>query len=135
MSKYTKKVSVGVFAKKGEDYKDGDLITIANEGKKVEGTYGMQDVFLVKLTNGEEKNMTFNQTTLNNMIDAFGEDSLNWIGKQVKVWLILQSVSGKMLKVTYLSHPQAEISEDGSFTIAGVANRKEEINADDIPFS
>lgn len=159
MAIYRKQVSVGQFAKKGEDYKDRDIVTIANEGRQVEGTFGMQDVFLVKLPNGEEKNMTFNQTTINNLIDAYGEDSKLWIGKTAKVWLILQSVSGKMLKVTYLTHPQAEIVEDGAGfrwqipgkqvapvapvntpgaptfkTPAGIDYPEEDINPNDIPF-
>jgi hypothetical protein len=119
------------------------LLTISNEGKKVEGTFGMQDVFLVKLPNGEEKNLTFNQTTINNMVDAFGAESVQWVGKQVKVWLILQSVSGKMLKVTYLSHPDAVINDDGGFSIPGkqaeapvkpAGYPAEEIDPNDIPF-
>lgn len=135
MAKFQKHVSVGAFAKKDEDFKDGDLLTIANEGKKVMGQFGEQDVFLVKLPKGDEKNMTFNQTSLNNMIDAFGDDSISWVGKQVKVWLIRQSVSGKMLKVAYLSHPNATITDDGSFVIPGKeAEVKTEINPDDIPF-
>ena len=140
---YKKQVSVGAFAKKNEDYKDGDLLTIANEGKQVEGQFGVQDVFLVKLPKGDEKNLTFNQTSINNIIDAYGPDSKQWVGKQVKVWLILQSVSGKMLKVTYLSHPKAEIVETPQgfvFTIPGnkpVAPEgypAETINPDEIPF-
>lgn len=111
--KYQKKVSVGVFAKKGVDINDKDIITIANEGKKVEGQFGSQDVFFVKLKNGEEKNINVNQTSLNGLIDAFGEDSMQWIGKQVKVWLITQNVAGKFVKVLYISHPNAELTQDG----------------------
>lgn len=110
---YQKKVSVGQFAKKGVDFKDSDIITIASEGQQVQGTFGVQNVFLMKFSTGD-KNMNVNQTSLNNIIDAYGPDSLQWIGKPVKVWLILQSVSGKMQKVAYLTHPQAEITEDGA---------------------
>lgn len=111
MAIYQKKVSVGQYAKKGEDFMDGDVITIASEGQQVQGTYGVQNVFLMKLKTGE-KNMNVNQTSLNNIIDAYGPDSLKWIGKQLKVWLIMQVVSGKMQKVVYLSHPLAELVED-----------------------
>lgn len=126
---YQKKVSVGQFAKKGEDYKDGDIVTIRDEGKQVEGQYGIQNVFSVKLANGDEKNMSLNQTSINNLIDAYGSNSKNWVDKKVKVWLILQSVSGKMVKVTYLSHPNAEISEDGDFSISN-AHRDPAAEAD-----
>ena len=37
----TKKISVqGNYAKKGEDIKDGDIITILDGGTIVQGTYG-----------------------------------------------------------------------------------------------
>lgn len=130
--KYTKKVSVGAFAEKGKDYKDGDLVAIANEGKQVEGVFGVQNVFLVKFANGEEKNMSFNQTSLNNLIDAYGDDSKAWIGKVAKVWLILQSVAGKMLKVTYLSHPKAEIVESGGSMTWEIPGQNPD--PDNIPF-
>lgn len=112
MAIYQKKVSVGKWLKKGEDYKDGDILTIANEGQQVQGDYGMRTVFLMKTASGVEASLSFNQTSINNLIDAYGEDSLQWVGKPAKVWLILQSVSGKMQKVSYLTHPQAEIVED-----------------------
>lgn len=142
MSKFQKKVSVGQFAKKGEDYKDGDILTIANEGKQVDGDFGPRHVFLVKLPKGGEKNFTFNQTSINNMVDAYGEDSVNWVGKDVKVWLILQNVQGKMVRVAYVAHPSAEINDEGSFIIPGKTAQKdakessavEDINPDDIPF-
>ena len=72
MSKlYKKRISVGNFLKKGEDYKDGDIVEIANEGKQIEGQYGTQDVFLIKLADGKEGNASFNTTSINNMVDAF----------------------------------------------------------------
>ncbi len=114
MAVFTKKVSVGKWAKKGEDFKDKDILVIASEGQQIQGTYGVQNVFLVKCLNGNEGNLSFNQTSINNMIDAFGEDSLQWVGKKAKVWLIMQSVQGKMQRVPYLTHPDAEIVEDGA---------------------
>ena len=89
MAVYKKRVSLGVFLKKGIDFKENDLIEIMNEGKQVEGLYGMQDVFLAKLSDGKEGNVSFNSTSINNFIDAYGEDSKNWVGKKVKVWAIL----------------------------------------------
>lgn len=111
--KYHKKVSLGAYAKKGVDVNNGDIITIANEGKEVEGTFGVQEVFLFKLKSGEEKNISVNQTSMNAIIDAYGDDSLNWIGKEVKVWIITQNVSGKFLQVLYVAHPDAILGPDG----------------------
>ncbi len=113
MAKFTKKVSVGAFAKKGVDLKNNDSITIANEGKKLEGQFGPQDIFLIKLSNGEEKNISVNQTSINGLVDAFGDDSVKWIGKEVKVWLIKQNVAGKFVDVLYISHPEADLTQDG----------------------
>ena len=128
--KYTKRVSVGAFAKKKVDINNLDVITIANEGKKVEGQFGEQDVFLVKLVNGEEKNINVNQTSLNGLIDVFGDDSLNWIGKQAKVWLIKQNVAGKFVDVLYISHPDADLTESGFVMTKDVVLSKEDIEAE-----
>jgi len=129
--KYEKKVSVGAFLKKGIDFKDGDLIEIMNEGKKVVGQYGEQDVFVIKTEKGAEGNITFNQTSINNMIDAYGGESSEWIGKKAKVFGIMSNVQGKMTKVYYFAHPLAEIGDTGDFVIPG----KEKDDADeDIPF-
>lgn len=117
MAIYSKKVSVGSFLKKGEDIKNNDIVEIANEGKQVEGQFGMQDLFLIKTTNGKEGNLSLNQTSLNCLIDAYGTDSKNWIGKKAKVWAILSNVQGKMIKVYYLTHPLADVDDEGNFTI------------------
>lgn len=111
--KYQKRVSVGAFLKKGTDIKDGDTVEIANEGKEVQGEFGTQNIFLVKLADGQEGNISFNQTSINGMIDAFGDDSISWIGKKVKAHKIKQNVAGKFIDVWYFSHPDAELTESG----------------------
>jgi len=139
--KYQKRVSVGAFLKKGVDIKDGDLVEIANEGKEVQGEFGIQNIFLIKLADGREGNVGFNQTSINNMIDAFGEDSLNWIGKKAKAWIIRSNVQGKIIPVLYISHPDAELSDEGTFSLPTEPKKKskkdvaeDEINAEDIPY-
>ena len=123
MAIYRKTVRVGQFAKKNEDYKDGSVITIKGEGVKTVGQFGEQDIFKCEMENGEERSMSFNKTSINNMIDAYGEDSKNWIGEKVKVWLILQNVQGKMVRVAYVSHPRADIDDEGNFVLpAGVGS-------------
>ena len=113
MSIYKKKVSSGVrFFKKGEDIKDGDIITIANEGEQEEGKWGTQEVFLVKKDEDTEGNVNFNQTTLNNLIDAYGNDSEKWIGKEIKVWINRENVAGQQRKVLYFTHPDVKDLEE-----------------------
>lgn len=118
---------MGAFLKKGIDFKEGEIIEIANEGKKIEGQFGTQDIFLVKLTNGKEGNVSINQTSVNSFIDAWGEDSINWIGKKVKTWKIKQNVAGKFLDVWYFSHPEAELTE------VGFVLKDKEIKNNEIP--
>ena len=133
MSIYKKKVSLGNFLKKGEDYKDGDIVEIANEGKQVEGKFGTQDVFLIKLKDGSEGNANFNQTSINCLIDGYGGDSINWIGKKAKVMAILSNVQGKMTKVYYFLHPEAELNETtGQFTLEGKDNDIPIIEDDEV---
>lgn len=149
--KYQKKTSVGNWIKAGEDFKDGAYLKIASEGQQVQGTFGMQDVFLMKTQGGKEGNLALNQTSINNLVDAYGEESITWVGKVVKVWLIRQMVSGAMKNVVYLTHPSAEMIEDAAgfrWEVKGAqapaeapapvkkpaGYPTEEINPDDIPF-
>lgn len=146
MAIYQKKVSVGSFLKKGEDIKDGDIVTILDEGKQVEGNFGTQDLFMVRTASNVDGNVSFNTTTINCLIDAFGEDSKNWVGKQVKVWAIRSNVQGKMVNVFYFTHPKAEIDNEGLFTLprseqpqqntdeSRTPEGTEEITVDQIPF-
>ena len=123
--KYKKRISIGQFLKKGEDFKDGDMVKIANEGKQIEGQFGTQDVFLIKLNDDREGNTNFNQTSINNLIDGFGDDSINWIGKEVKVMMIRQNVQGKITPVYYFLHPDTILDEESGQFIIGKS--KEEI--------
>lgn len=139
MSIYKKHISVGAFLKKGEDYKDGDVVEIANEGKPVEGKFGTQDVFSIKLSDNREGNVNFNQTSVNCLIDGYGEDSINWIGKKAKVLSVMSNVQGKMTKVYYFLHPEAKLDEaSGQFVIEGKTAEipivEDEVNVKDIPF-
>lgn len=141
MTIHIKKVSVGAFLKKGQDIKDEDIITIASECREQEGQFGVQQVILVKTKDGKEGNIGINQTSINNLIDVYGENDINWIGKEVKVWLLKDFKDGKMILKMYLSHPEAEMTEKG-FTIpeeAPIITKKkkskfqEQLEADDIP--
>jgi len=117
MTIFQKRVSCGAFLVKGEDIKNNDIVVVASEGKQMDGQFGTQDIFMIKCASGKEGNVSFNQTSINCMIDAYGTDSKNWIGKQAKVWTILSNVQGKMVKVYYFTHPNAEVDDDGRFCL------------------
>jgi hypothetical protein len=129
---HTKKVSVGNFLKRGDDFKDGDLLEVASEAKEVPGEFGVQKVFLMKIGK-VEGNLAFNQTSINGMIDAYGENDVKWIGKPVKAWKIKQNVSGKFIDVWYFSHPDAELTENGFVLPVNKPTAGPDVKEEEIP--
>lgn len=122
----------GGWLKVKEDFDDGDTLTIKDEGQEVEGTFGLQTVFAVASAN-KEGNLALNQTSQNNLVDAFGEDTEKWVGKRVKVFVIKQRVGDGLKNVVYLAGEGYTMTDDGAFV-----NTNEEdipvINTEDVPF-
>lgn len=119
MAIYKKRVSLGNFLKKGEDFKENDILEILDEGKQEEGKFGTQDIFMLKTSDEKEGNVNLNTTSINNLIDAYGEDSKNWIGKKIKVWTLRSNIQGRMILVYYFSHPDAVLNDEGVFELNG----------------
>lgn len=114
MKKYTKKSSIGAWLKKGEDFKTGELLEILNEGAEVDSQFGgSQTAFMARTAKGKEGNVGFNQTSINNMIDAYGEDAEKWIGQMVKVWIFPDFKDGKMTQKLIITHKDAELTAKG----------------------
>lgn len=90
----------GEYAKKGEDIISGDKVVILSEGEWIEGQFGQQFVVKVATRNGE-KNVNFNQTTINILHDEFGEDTTKWIDKEVVVRAKKDVVAGKKVEIYY----------------------------------
>jgi len=101
----------GEYAKINQDIKDGDIVKLLDGGQIVTGDFGDRHVFKIQTTNGE-KNLSLNQTSMNNLIDEYGDETSSWVNKDVKVWLITQSVSGQMKKVCYLTGKDWDMVED-----------------------
>ncbi|MBT9170798.1 MAG: hypothetical protein DDT18_01149 [Actinobacteria bacterium] len=102
----------GGWARPNQDIFDKDIIKILDEGQDIEGKFGTRKGFKVETKTGI-KVLTFNQTTINNLVDAFGDETKNWIGKKVKVWIIKANVAGKMRNVVYLTDVNWTMGEDG----------------------
>lgn len=141
-----KKVSIqGEWAKAKIDLFTGDIIKILNGGQIIPGDFGDRHCFKIETKNGE-KILSFNQTTMNYLIDAFGFETDKWINQQVKVWLIKSNVQGKMRDVVYLTAPDWIEGDDGFYPPINkksaikdmrdipVVEESEEINPSDIPF-
>src|SRR6185436_19200529 len=93
-----------------------------------EGDFGEQNVFLMELASGEKKNVTINQMSLNKIIDEYGEDTKQWIGKPARAWILKQIVAGKLRPVLCLTAVDKDFDgnrlEDAS---TGAAGEGEEI--------
>ncbi len=138
----------GEYAKVNQDFKDGDKLLITDEGQIVSGDYGDRHVFKVETKNGE-KNLSLNQTSMNNLIDALGDDTSKWKGQEIRAWVVRQSVSGQLKNVCYLTAVDWGMVEDdkgnlkfeklqGKAKVAHkVMNKTEEMSdeeEDDIPY-
>ena len=111
--KVQKKVSLGAYAKVGVDFKDGDVLVVLDAGQTTEGEFGTQHVFKIRLPNNEEKNLSFNQTSINHLIEIYGDETEKWAGLNVKVWAIKQNVAGKFRTVVYLTAPDQTLEGMG----------------------
>lgn len=96
------------------DIKDQDIVKILAQAVENEGKYGLQKSILIETRNGK-KAMRLNQTTINNLIDAYGKDDAEWIGKEAKVWTFKVPKDGKIQTQAFLSHPKTELSDEGKF--------------------
>ena len=95
----------GEFAKKGEDIKPNYTITILDEGTWIEGQYGEQLVIKIKTRNGE-RNVNFNQSTINILHDELGDDTKDWVGKDVVVRMKKDVVAGVKRDIYYFVTPE-----------------------------
>lgn len=136
--KIFKKVSAnGEFAKVGIDIKDGDVVTILDAGTITSGEFGDRHTFGIKTAKGD-KIISFNQTSLNNLVDAFGDDSEDWVNKKVKVFLVKQMVSGTLRNIAYFAGEDWEMTEKGfrqTSVLDDIPVVEDDIKVEDIPFN
>lgn len=144
------------------DIKHKDILTIESEGKwyesarfkKEDGTPVNEFKLNIKLTNGEIRNVTLSWTNVKMLVEALGDDSVDWIGKQVRAWKT-KSEKAKIGYV-YLLAPMGWTRDDTGEWSKGTADKisenqdtvkheevpsvqldepeEESINVEDIPF-
>jgi len=100
------------------DLKNGDIVKILDAGELETGQFGEQKNFKIKTRNGEKK-LAFNQQTQNVLITGFGDETENWIGKDVKVIL-------KKDTIPYLVVDGWELDEYGELVKSGDKIQEEE---------
>jgi len=96
---------IGNFVVAGVDVKDGDTITILDEGeyrKLPQDPKREVLTFKVEIPSGAEKSLSVNATSQKNLIEVWGDDSENWIDKQCRVEIVKQQVFEKRKDVIYL---------------------------------
>ncbi len=135
----------GAWIKKDE-VDSGSICKIVSETEPKEGEYGIQNVTKLRIKGAEDSlNMNINKTTINGLIEAFGEDSKDWIGKELVFYKEKQTISGKRQVAVYLIPQEFELTEDenGYIIILPIGGKKvvektkeanEELDISDIPF-
>lgn len=118
MAKYTKTIG-GAWAK-GSEITSGTKAKIVSETvhsesqfKDKTGNPKMQDVAKVRFEGKEEAmNMNLNRATIYGLIDAFGEESKEWIGKPLTAHTEKVVVGGKRVTAVYLIPDGFEVREN-----------------------
>ena len=114
------------------DIQNGDTVKILSEGDVVVGQYGEQQVFKIETRNGE-KNFTINQKSVNILIGEFGEDSKDWVGREVRVILKKDVIANRKVIIAYVVSGDWQLDEYGDL-INPSKVEEEEIDPKDQPF-
>ena len=133
--KYSKQNFVGGAWVKGAEVVSGTKAKIVSETvptesqfKNQDGTTKMQDVAKVRFQGDQEpKNMNLNRATINGLVDAFGEDSKEWIGKLLTTVTEKMIVGGKRVTAVYLLADGYELKEDANGYMEIVNPKKESV--------
>ena len=109
------------------DIQNGDKVVIKSAGTEVTGQFGDQTVFVIETRNGD-KNFPLNQSSINVLVEAFGEDTEKWVGKSVKVLTKKGVFAGKKGIAAYLVTDEYSLDDFGELTKATVST------GDEVPF-
>lgn len=95
------------------DLKNGDIIKILDSGVVEGNNYGGESRnFKIKTRNGEKK-IGINQKSMNVLIDEFGDDTEDWVGKDVRVILKKDIIANKKVIIPYLVTDGWKLDEYG----------------------
>ena len=145
MANYQKTSTVsGKWAKSSEliGVKKAKIVSETNpepsQFKNKDGSVKMQDVCKVKFEGKDEPlNVSLNKATINGLVDAFGENSADWMDKILSVETEKMRAGGKAVIALYLIPEDYERIDDenGYATILkmGLEKRLNQSSNDDIP--
>ncbi|HKF48299.1 MAG TPA: hypothetical protein VKB38_13135 [Terracidiphilus sp.] len=102
-----------------EDVSTGDIVTFVDAGVEKEeadkfnpGKKKLKFEIGVRLPEGDEKVVSLNNTSKAALMDAYGENSDEWVGKDARVEIITQKVGNDFKDVLYLTHPTKNVKGD-----------------------
>lgn len=121
MAEYKKNQVMGGTWVKAADLKNGTKAKLTTEVtpspsrfKDKEGNTKMQDSAKIRFQGDNETyNVNINRATLEGFIDAFGEDSAEWVGKVLTVQTEKIAIAGKRVTALYLVPEGFVVEEDG----------------------
>jgi len=139
MARYTKQNFVGgAWIKKAEVVSGtkGKLVSETepqpSNFKNQKGGVQMQDVAKIRLDGATEAvNISLNRATISGLVDAFGEDSKDWIGKELTVITERSTYGGKRGYSIWLLADGYEMKEDENGYLIIVNPKKESISVDE----
>lgn len=146
MAKVTKSSGSGGMWLKKDELKNGDIMKLVSEAKDEEGQNGTQLVAKcrIKGQEGDAMNVAINKPSKNALIDAFGDDTKEWVGKLLTIQVEKGVFAGRRGIAMYLVPEGFELTEDegGYLVILKIGGTTEkntvaddvEIDPDDIPF-
>ena len=125
---------------------NGDIAKLVTEAEEVEGQNGSQLVAKIRVKGGgEAQNVAVNAPSKNALMEAFGDNTENWVDKHLTVSVEKTLIAGKRGIALYLIPEGFKLGEDsnGYLVITKIGGEEkttppeypsEEINPDDIPF-
>ena len=124
----------------------GQKVKIKTEATEQPSQQGGSQLVAKLLVQGqiEPANIAINKPSKNALIKAFGDDTLNWIDKELTIHVETTIISGKRGIVMYLIPEGFEVKEDaGGYIVVvpkgqpldtRISPEDQHINVDDIPF-
>ena len=93
------RIKLSDYIKADVDVKQGDIITINDEGIEQEneqftnddGTPKIDHIFKILLSTGEERKISMNKTSLKKIVEKYGLETSAWVGKKVVINIVMNT--------------------------------------------
>lgn len=123
MANFEKTGGVGGAWVKASEVVSGTPVKLITEATESESEFGKQVTAKAHFKGADEAvNLRINKPTLNGLIDAFGKDSKEWIGKVMTAVTEKAIVGGKRVTIMYLVPEGFALKEDdGGYMVVAPA--------------